>query len=43
MKFHECKLRRFDDLIRAKKTTNREPDKLDLRLLEQAKKGEAEK
>ena len=43
MKFHEYKPRRFDDLIHAKKTTNRESDKLDLRLLEQAKKGEAEK
>ena len=38
MKFHEYKPRRFDDLIHAKKTTNRESDKLDLRLLEQAKK-----
>jgi len=36
-------LRRFEDLIHAKKTTNRESDKLDLRLLEQAKKGETEK
>ena len=32
----------LDDLIHAKKTTNRESDRLDLRLLEQAKKGENE-
>ena len=30
----------LDDLILAKKTTNRESDKLDLRLLEHAKRGE---
>jgi hypothetical protein len=33
----------LNDLIQAKKTTNRESDKLDLRLLEQVKKGETEK
>jgi hypothetical protein len=43
MKFHEYKPRRFEDLILTKKTTNRDSDKLDLRLLEQAKKGETEK
>jgi len=33
----------LNDLVHAKKTTNRDLDKLDLRLLEQAKKGETEK
>jgi Nucleotidyl transferase of unknown function (DUF2204) len=33
----------LDDLIEAKKTTNRESDRLDLKLLEQAKKGATEK
>ena len=32
----------FNDLVHAKKTTNRESDNLDLTLLEQAKKGETE-
>jgi hypothetical protein len=33
----------FNDLVHANKTTNRESDKLDLTLLEQAKKGETER